>query len=228
MADSVGLQPLKAARLRADAKLNATSSMLQQVLEQLPLSALKSRAEAAGWWPEDLAAAGSKEEERLELISALMESELMTESYLRLDDVSTALSNVVDGSLRSCAKDLCPEAYVGPTTGKLGGEADGEHGVYNLLDAMSRCTALTWAVGFCFLGPPEPSPMDKLDCAFFRTVRCSGVGDERWTSYIKQVDCTSMDVWASERKATERAKLKKQRHKAARKQQRQQQQQQHS
>ena len=199
VADSAGLHPLQAAIILRDAHLSAAFCALQQELEQLPLSALRSRAETAGRWPEDVATGSREEEERLELLDFLMESRrselTMRHTNSRLDDVVTALSDVVDVYARSHAKALHPEAYVGPTSGKLGGGGEGISEHCTLLDAMTRCTALTWSVGFTFQGPPDPSPTEKLDCIFFPTLRRSGIGDEMWTTFVKQVDSRSMTRW---------------------------------
>ena len=227
--DPIGVLPLKAAQVRASARLHTVSSALRQDLEQLQLSALFARAEATGhdldWHTVD---ASPKQEQRRTLVAHLMESELLLKQ-MRLDKVVAALSAVVESHRRVASRELRPEAYE-YKDGRLGGGTDGERSTHTLLDAMARCTSLTWAVGFAYQGPVDPSPVELLNCIFFRTIdqdpdpdRLDQAQDRQWQTYLKVVQETlspSMDDYARAQRAMGKKALKKQRQRARQHQER--------
>lgn len=220
--DPVGVLPLQCSMLRARSRLQAATTILKQDLHNLQLSALIARAsqgpDGGNVSVPDIDFGASKQAQREAIIAHLIDSDLVLRR-IQHDDVVAALSTVVDSLSRAALPSLHPEAYE-HKDGQLGGVSDGERSSHALLDAMARCTSLTWAVGFTYRGVATPSPTELLDCIFFRTIdltssqRLARAGE--WHTYLKVVPETlspSMDQWARMRKDKARAKLKKQRDK---------------
>ena len=223
--DPVGVLPLQAARLRVRSRLSAATSLLKQDLQKLQLPALIARASQRPGGDSvsipEIDPAASKQEQRETMIAHLIDSDLVLRR-IQQDEVVAALSAAVESRGRAVQPSLHPEAYE-RKDGQLGGTSDGESSSHTLLDAMARCTSLSWAVGFTYRGPRDPSPTEVLDCIFFRTIDSTRRRDlalaGEWHSYLKVVQETlspTMDQWARMQKQKQKqnvAKLKrKQKH----------------